>query len=290
MDIQRISQYKKTFDDITHEVKSDNGEEQIEIWFARELQSILGYVRWENFLVAIGRAVDSCKSQNINVDDHFREVTKMVILGSGAKREITDYMLTRYACYLIAQNGDPKKEEIAFAQGYFALQTRRAELIAEHIQHLSRIEARDRLRSSEKQLSQNIYERGVDDKGFGRIRSKGDTALFGGFTTEDMKLRLGIKSSRPLADFLPTLTIAAKNLATEMTNYNVENKDLYGESPITQEHIQNNQSVRQMLGQRGIQPENLPPAEDIKKIERRVAGNEKNIEKTTHKLPKNIQE
>ena len=290
MDIQRISQYKKTFDDITHEVKSDYGEEQIEIWFARELQSILGYARWENFLVAIGRAVDSCKSQNINVDDHFREVTKMVILGSGAKREITDYMLTRYACYLIAQNGDPKKEEIAFAQGYFALQTRRAELIAEHIQHLSRIEVRDRLRASEKQLSQNIYERGVDDKGFGRIRSKGDTALFGGFTTEDMKLRLGIKSSRPLADFLPTLTIAAKNLATEMTNYNVENKDLYGESPITQEHIQNNQSVRQMLGQRGIQPENLPPAEDIKKIERRVVSNEKKIEKTTHKLPKNIQE
>ncbi|SDB77000.1 hypothetical protein SAMN05192581_101579 [Bacteroides ovatus] len=184
MDIQRISQYKKTFDDITHEVKSDNGEEQIEIWFARELQSILGYARWENFLVAIGRAVDSCKSQNINVDDHFREVTKMVVLGSGAKREM----------------------------------------------------------------------------------------------------------SRPLADFLPTLTIAAKNLATEMTNYNVENKDLYGESPITQEHIQNNQSVRQMLGQRGIQPENLPPAEDIKKIERRVASNEKKIEKTTHKLPKNIQE
>lgn len=290
MDIQRISQYKKTFDDITHEVKSDNGEEQIEIWFARELQSILGYARWENFIVAIGRAVDSCKSQNINVDNHFRKVTKMVILGSGAKREITDYMLTRYACYLIAQNGDPKKEEIAFAQGYFALQTRRAELIVEHIQHLSRIEVRDRLRVSEKQLSPNIYERGVDDKGFGRIRSKGDTALFGGFTTEDMKLRLGIKSSRPLAEFLPTLTIAAKNLATEMTNYNVENKDLYDESPITQEHIQNNQSVRQMLGQRGIQPENLPPAKDIKKIERRVASNEKKIEKTTHKLPKNIQE
>lgn len=290
MDIQRINQYKNTFDGITHEVKSGNGDERIEIWFARELQSILGYARWENFLVAIGRAVDSCKSQNINVDDHFREVTKMVILGSGAKREITDYMLTRYACYLIAQNGDPKKEEIAFAQGYFALQTRRAELIAEHIQHLSRIEVRDRLRASERQLSQNIYERGVDDKGFGRIRSKGDTALFGGFTTEEMKLRLGIKSSRPLADFLPTLTIAAKNLATEMTNYNVESKDLYGESPITQEHIQNNQSVRQMLGQRGIQPENLPPDEDIKKIERRVASNEKKIEKTTHKLPKNIQE
>lgn len=284
MDIQKIQQYKNAFDLIAKEIK-DDANNIIEVWYARELQQVLGYTRWENFVVAISRAIESCKTLKVSVDDHFREVTKMVLLGSGSQRKVQDFMLTRYACYLIAQNGDPKKEEIAFAQSYFALQTRKTELIEERLQQIARLDTRERLRSSEKQLSRNIYERGVDEKAFARIRSKGDHALFGGLTTEQMKQRLGIKSGA-LADYLPTLTIAAKNLATEMTNYNVEQKNLHGENRITAEHVQNNHSVRGMLGQRGIRPEELPPAEDIKKVERRVAKEEKNIVKDTPKLPK----
>lgn len=278
MDKARISLLKTQFDRTIHQ--SDD----VEYWYARELQKLLGYKTWENFETVIHRAMDSVAATGQNVEDHFREVTKMVQLGSGAKRSIRDYMLTRYACYLIAQNGDPQKEEIAFAQSYFAVQTRKQELIEERISYLERMEARERLRESEKRLSQNIYERGVDDEGFGRIRSKGDKALFGGYTTLEMKRRYGIKSG-PLADRLPTLTIAAKNLATEMTNYNVEEKDLYGEGDITDEHIQNNKSVRIMLGQRGIRPEELPPDEDIKKLERRVKKQEKQLSEQSGILP-----
>ena len=281
MDKNKVGQIKEQFDLIIHSEASAN----IEFWYARDLMPLLGYERWENFDKAIARAMESCQTSGIEVSDHFREVTKMVPLGSAAHRSIKDYMLTRYACYLIAQNGDPKKEEIAFAQSYFAVQTRKQELIEERIALIERTEARGRLRESEKRLSQNIYERGIDDAGFGRIRSKGDQALFGGHTTMEMKSRLGVKENRPLADFLPTLTIAAKNLAAEMTNYNVEEKDLQGEGAITGEHIQNNLSVREMLGQRGIKPEELPPAEDIKKLERRVKSQEKKLAEQAGKLP-----
>jgi len=260
-------------------------DEGVEFWFARDLQEPLGYARWENFLTAIQRAIVSCETTGYNPEHHFRGVTKMVSLGSGAERQIEDFMLTRYACYLIAQNGDPRKEPIAFAQSYFAVQTRKQELIEEHMRLQARLGAREKLRESEKTLSQNIFERGVDDAGFGRIRSKGDAALFGGHTTLAMKEKFGITQSRPLADFLPTLTIAAKNLATEMTNHNVQQADLYGEPAITGEHVQNNRSVREMLGQRGIKPENLPPEEDIAKLERRVKTKEKRLEKQSGRLP-----
>ena len=281
MKTEKIATMRQTFDSIAHTT-----EDGIEFWLARELQPQFGYDRWENFEIAIWRAMDSCKSTGIPLEDHFRESTKMVELGSGAKRAVKDYQLTRYASYLVAQNGDSSKEEIAFAQSYFAVQTRKQELIEDRINLIERMTARDRLRESEKKLSENIFERGVDDAGFGRIRSKGDSALFGGYTTQNMKDKYGIKSG-PLADRLPTLTIAAKNLATEMTNFKVEEKDMFGETPISNEHVQNNKSVRKMLLERGIAPEKLEPAEDIKKLERRVKAEEKKLIDQSGALPQN---
>lgn len=278
----KLIELKEKFDSIINTEEKEN----IEFWYARDLQIQLGYKRWENFIETIKKAMQSCENAGIEVDNHFREVTKMVQIGSGARRNLQDYMLTRYACYLIAQNGDSKKQEIAFAQTYFAVQTRKQEIIEDRIKLMNRLEAREKLKESEKQLSKNIYERGVDDLGFARIRSKGDSALFGGLNTMQMKAKYGVKENRPLADFLPTLTIAAKNLATEMTNYNVTEKDMYGEESITDEHVDNNLSVRNMLNKRGIKPENLKPAEDLKKLERRVKSENKKIA-DSNKLPKN---
>lgn len=284
MDKQQLTQHKASFDQITQHFP----ESEIEFWYARDLMSVLGYDRWENFIRAIKRARSAALNAGAEVENHYRDVTKMVSIGSGAEREVADLMLTRYACYLIAQNGDPRKTEIAFAQTYFALQTRRQELLEERVQLHERMQARERLKESETTLSRNLYERGVDDKGFGRIRSKGDAALFGGKGTQQMKSQLSVPGTRPLADFLPTVTIAAKNLATEMTNHNVDSKNLQGEQPITREHVQNNQSVRSMLGQRGIKPEALPPAEDLKKLERRVKSSEKKMIKDSE-LPEGVE-
>ncbi len=254
-----------------------NDDEGREFWLGRDLQELLGYARWENFAKVIDKAKVACKSSGHEADDHFLDVTKMVDLGSGATRAIDDVALTRYACYLIAQNGDPSKDAIAFAQTYFALQTRKQELIEQRISEIERLSARKKLTLSEKELSGIIYERVGDQMSFARIRSKGDVALFGGLTTQDMKNRLGVADSRPLADFLPTITIKAKDFANEITNFNIKRDGLVDEPTISHEHVKNNRDVRELLGKRGIRPEALPAAEDIKKVERRLHSDTKQL-------------
>lgn len=254
----------------------------VECWSARELQELLGYSKWENFEKVIIKAKDACKNVGEQIEYHFPDVRKMIILPKGAEREIDDILLTRYACYLIAQNGDSRKEEISFAQNYFAVQTRRAELIEQRLLENERVKAREKLSQTEKQLSGVLYERGVDSQGFAIIRSKGDQALFR-LNTLMLKRKMGVPDKRPVADFLPTISIKAKDLAAEMTGLNVQSKDLFGQSKIENEHIENNIAVRNMLTNRGIIPENLMPAEDVKKLQRKLDGDEKKVLKETKK-------
>ncbi len=273
-----ITKLNITFEESAYE------EDGIEYWFARDLQKLLEYSEWRNFHKVIDKAKTACEKSKHLFRNHFVDVNKLVSLGSGSEREINDIMLSRYACYLIAQNGDPRKDAIAFAQTYFAVQTRKQEILEERIRLAERIEARKKLTESEKQLSKNIYERGVDRSGFGRIRSKGDKALFGGRSTLQMKRKLDVPANRSLADFLPTITIKAKDFATEITNFNVENENLNGEYCIIREHVKNNEGVRELLGRRGIMPEELPVEQDIIKLERKIKSGQKKIAKHPSEL------
>ncbi len=265
---------------------ANKADDSIEFWFARDLQHLLEYSEWRNFTKVINKAKTSCETAGHNISDHFVDVNKMVQIGSGTEREIGDIMLTRFACYLIAQNGDPKKEAIAFAQNYFAVQTRKFEIIEQRIKDWERLIARQKLTLSEKELSELIFERTGNDRDFGIIRSKGDQALFG-YTTMQMKSKLGIKSNRPLADFLPVITIKAKDFASEITIFNVKDKEIKSGQQISWEHIRNNKGVRKLLMDRGIKPEELPAEEDVKKLERRVKSEDKKFFKNPEKLNSN---
>ena len=275
-----IHKLHKSFEDCAHV------RDGVEYWLARELQELLGYTQWRNFEAVIEKAKLACANAGQAVYDHFADVSKMVGIGSGTQRPVEDLALTRYACYLIAQNGDPRKDAIAFAMTYFAVQTRKQELIEARIAEWERVQAREKLSLSQKELSGVLYERGIDSQGFGRILSKGDAALFGGLTTQSMKDRLDAPDNRPLADFLPTITIKAKYFANEITNTQVKQQDLRGEPSITHEHVKNNRDVRKLLTDRNIFPEQLPPAEDVKKLERRIKAEQKKLPKLAPKLGK----